>query len=76
MQSLKEVFQGAGGIEVVSTVCGLSPRALYKWVARDSLPRTEYTGETAYAESICTLPGIDLSPSDLKQRFSPSRSAR
>lgn len=75
MQSLKEVFRVAGGIDVVSTACGVSPRALYKWVSRNSLPRTEYTGETCYAASICNLSSVDMTPEELKKNFSPSRAA-
>ncbi|MDP4455658.1 DNA-binding protein, partial [Escherichia coli] len=37
---------------VVADVCGVSQRAIYKWMDNGKLPRTEYTGETNYAEKI------------------------
>lgn len=37
-------------VSVVADVCGVSQRAIYKWMDNGKLPRTEYTGETNYAE--------------------------
>ena len=37
---------------VVADVCSVSQRAIYKWMDNGKLPRTEYTGETNYAEKI------------------------
>lgn len=39
-------------VSVVADVCGVSQRAIYKWINNGKLPRTEYTGETNYAEKI------------------------
>ena len=39
-------------VSVVADVCGLTPKAIYKWLERGSLPRTEFTGETEYADKI------------------------
>ncbi|HBY0167284.1 TPA: Cro/Cl family transcriptional regulator, partial [Klebsiella pneumoniae] len=39
-------------VPVVAEACGCSPRAIYKWIANGSLPRTDYTEETNYAEKI------------------------
>ena len=39
-------------VSVVADVCGVSQRAIYKWMDNGKLPRTEYTGETNYAEKI------------------------
>lgn len=41
-------------VSVVASACGLTPKAIYKWISRGSLPRTEFTGETNYAEKIAT----------------------
>ena len=55
MRPLKKSIDDAGGVPVVALACGKSPRAVYKWLAADCLPRTEYTGETHYAERIAAL---------------------
>jgi hypothetical protein len=39
----------------VAEACGCSPRAIYKWIANGSLPRTDYTEETSYAEKSRSL---------------------
>ena len=39
-------------VSVVADVCGVSQRAIYKWMDNGKLPRTEYTGETYFAEKI------------------------
>lgn len=41
-------------VPVVAQACELTPRAIYKWIRSGSLPRTDYTGETKYAEKIAT----------------------
>ncbi|XAG19538.1 helix-turn-helix domain-containing protein [Vibrio metschnikovii] len=50
------------GVTQVANACGVSVRAVYKWCERGVLPRTEYTGETNYAETI-----EDLSSGDYKK---------
>ncbi|WP_064169754.1 helix-turn-helix transcriptional regulator, partial [Klebsiella pneumoniae] len=44
-------------VPVVAKACGCSPRAIYKWIANGSLPRTDYTDETNYAEKIALASG-------------------
>lgn len=52
MEVLKESIKKAGGVVKAAKVCGVSQRAVYKWLTRGGLPRTEYTGETNYAEKL------------------------
>ncbi|WP_136484673.1 helix-turn-helix domain-containing protein [Vibrio sp. H11] len=40
------------GVQKISEQCNVSVRAVYKWCEKGVLPRTEYTGETHYAEQI------------------------
>lgn len=40
------------GIGVVASACGISPRAVYKWLKKGSLPKTEFYGRTHYAMTI------------------------
>lgn len=74
MHSLRDLFEKAGGVEASAKACGVSPRALYKWASRNALPRTEYTGETRYAEALAEL--VDgVTPGDIRKAFSPSQAA-
>jgi hypothetical protein len=53
MNSLKEAINLIeGGVPKAADVCGVSVRAVYKWLDRNRLPRTEYTGETNYAKKL------------------------
>lgn len=56
MSYLKQSIADAGGVTAVALACGLSPRAIYKWISAGSMPRTEYTGETDYAKKIALRP--------------------
>ncbi|MDD5271387.1 MAG: hypothetical protein PHU14_01585 [Methylovulum sp.] len=47
--SVKEIF---GSYEAIGRVCGVSGKAVMKWKNKGVPPRTEYTGETNYAELI------------------------
>ena len=49
MGVLKQSIIQVGGVAKASVICGVSQRAIYKWIAAESLPRTEYSGETCYA---------------------------
>ncbi|WCM49010.1 helix-turn-helix domain-containing protein [Pseudomonas sp. WJP1] len=62
MRPLKKSIDDAGGVPVVALACGKSPRAVYKWLTADCLPRTEYTGETRYAEQIAALAAANGRP--------------
>ncbi|WP_426160170.1 hypothetical protein [Pseudomonas sp. TSRC2-2] len=64
MSPLKKSIDDAGGVPVVALACGKSPRAIYKWLTADCLPRTEYTGETRYAERIAALAEANGKPFD------------
>ena len=45
------------GLSKVAVACQRSPSTVHKWKTRNRLPRTEWTGETAYAERIAELHG-------------------
>lgn len=64
MRALKRSIDDAGGVPSVAQACGKTPRAIYKWLASDTLPRTEYTGETQYAKKIAELAAEKGKPFD------------
>lgn len=47
-------FEAVGGIGAAAKVCERSYQALNKWRLAACLPRTDYTGETRYAELLAT----------------------
>lgn len=53
--SLKIAINLAGGPSAVAKETKVSTRAVHKWLQKNSLPRTDYTGETAYSASIVAL---------------------
>lgn len=77
MSELKQAIEDSGGAAAVAVACGVSARAVYKWAASGSLPRTEYTGETNYAEQIAHLAcerGKRLDAEGLRASSAPKRS--
>jgi len=51
MKTLTEIIDEISVFKV-SQLCGVSERAIYKWRKANVLPRTDYTGETHYAEAL------------------------
>lgn len=78
MSTLKQCIDDAGGVAPVAKACGKTPRAIYKWLTAESLPRTEYTHETDYAARIAELAASNGKPFDpawLLAEASPKKSA-
>lgn len=78
MQELKKAIDDAGGVTAVALACGKTPRAVYKWLTAGCLPRTEYTGETKYAEKIAVLAkakGKPFKANQLLASTAPTKSA-
>lgn len=51
MHSLDEPIKSIG-IPEVAKACGVSERAVYKWLKNGFLPKTEFFGKTDYARTI------------------------
>ena len=78
MGALKKAISCAGGVRAAANACGVSVRAVYKWIAADSLPRTEYTGETNYVDRLAAAAvanGQPFDASQLKDSAAPGRTA-
>jgi len=52
-------------VAVVADACGISPRAVYKWLEKGSLPTTEFYGRTKYASIIEQLSDGEFSAKKL-----------
>ena len=70
--SLEDAIDKSGGAGAVAGMCGFtSPRAVYKWIANGSLPRTEYTGETDYADRMAKASKGAFTAKQLRDQFRP-----
>jgi len=56
------------GLSRVAQACGVSPSAVHRWKSSNRLPRTEYTGETQYAEAIAALSDSKVTVAELLVR--------
>ena len=54
--NISEVLQEIG-LTRVASACNVNKSSVHKWKSRNQLPRTEWTGETRYAEKIAELHG-------------------
>lgn len=52
---LKKAIDDAGGVSTVALASRLTRRAITKWIGSGRLPRTDYTGKTAYWRTIQRL---------------------
>ncbi|RYM64725.1 DNA-binding protein [Serratia proteamaculans] len=56
MKTLDEPIKSVG-VSAVAKACGVSKRAVYKWLKSGCLPKSEFCGQTEYAETIALLSG-------------------
>lgn len=75
MSALKDAITKAGGIGRASKACEVSPRAIYKWLASGCLPRTDYTGETNYAQRLAAAAAGEFTAEWLLAEAAPKKSA-
>ena len=55
MSTVKQIIHDAGGVSAVAIALDLTDRSIYKWIRKDSLPRSEYTGESNYSAVIAEM---------------------
>jgi hypothetical protein len=65
---LEKALGLAGGQTGLANIVGLTPQAIQKWVANGCLPRTEWTGETNYAEQIVQSLDFRITKEELLHR--------
>ena len=63
------IDKNCGGVKAVADKTNLTSRAVYKWATKGSLPRTEFSDETNYAEDLSELSGF--SANEIKEMFKP-----
>ena len=54
MSELEQAITLAGGLSEVAKACNVSYQAVQKWIL-NGLPRTEWTGETMYSDTIAQM---------------------
>lgn len=64
MNHITRVIEIAGLVPTAEAV-GLSYQAVRKWETRGFLPRTEFTGETNYAEKLSALVDNEVTVEEL-----------
>ena len=65
-QTLHEFLKANGGVSKVAKSLNLTARGVDKWSNKNALPRTEYTGESNYAEKLSGVP-----TDEIKEMFKP-----
>lgn len=53
------------GPSAAARVCNVTPQAVYKWLRKKRLPRTDWTGETQYAAAIAAHLGGQITVQQL-----------
>lgn len=62
-----------GKAKGAAKLCGVSVRAVYKWINAGRLPRTDYTGETNYASTLAAASNGLFTASYLLEPFGESQ---
>jgi hypothetical protein len=75
MSAISIAVEKVGGAIPAAKVCGVRRQAVDKWLAKGTLPRTEYTGETTYAKSLAEASGEQFTAEWLLAAAAPKKSA-
>jgi len=75
MSAIGFAVDKVGGPVAAAKACGIRRQAIDKWIAKGSLPRTDYTGETNYAEKLSEAAAGEFTAEWLLAEASPRKSA-
>lgn len=70
---LETAISQVGGASAAARIIGKSAMTVSKWRKRGALPKTEYTGETSYAEALAAASDGQFTAEWLREIASPSR---
>ncbi|WP_111749722.1 MULTISPECIES: Cro/CI family transcriptional regulator [Glaesserella] len=65
MTSLTEIINSFGSVLKAAEYLNVSHSAVHRWLKAEALPRTEWTGETNYAERLSQALGGKLSKEEI-----------
>ncbi|WHP46397.1 hypothetical protein QMO40_07110 [Mannheimia bovis] len=71
MNDLKQIIESIGSVLKVSELLGVSHSAIHRWLIANALPRTEWTGETDYAQRLSDALGGKLSKTQILEIAHP-----
>lgn len=70
-QNLHDFLVQNGGVKKIADALDITARAVYKWSQNNALPRTEYTDETSYSQTLSEISGVPAN--EIKAMFRPSK---
>ncbi|MCY1503021.1 hypothetical protein D9M68_371340 [compost metagenome] len=73
MSAISIAVEAVGGPVAAAKACGVSRQAIDKWLAKGSLPRTDYTGETDHAKSLAEASGGKFTAEWLLAQAAPKK---
>lgn len=68
---LERCIAQVGGPAKAARICGVTQPAVGKWLAKGSLPRTEWTGETEHAKRLAAATEARFTAEQLLARCKP-----
>ncbi len=66
---VRDVVKHFGSRDKVASITGVTYMAVKKWEKRGYFPRTDYTGETTYAQKLATASQGVFSESELLPKY-------
>lgn len=75
MNAISIAVEKVGGPVSAAKVCGIRRQAVDKWLSKGCLPRTDYTGETNYAQRLAAASSGQFTAEWLLVEAAPKKSA-
>ncbi|MBX9753762.1 MAG: helix-turn-helix domain-containing protein [Pseudomonadaceae bacterium] len=75
MNAISIAIEQVGGPIGAAKACGIRRQAIDKWLIKGVLPRTDYTGETNYAERLADASSGQFTAAWLLAEAAPKKTA-